>query len=409
MVEGYKNTEVGIIPNDWAESDIAQIIGETNGIKIGPFGSQLKKDLLTNSGIKVYGQENVFNKNMEVGHRYISKEHFHKLSSCEIKSKDFLISMMGTIGKCMIIPDKFEAGIMDSHLIRLRLNQEKCNPELLLHFFSSNILINQVKKLSVGGIMDGLSSKLVKQIKIPLPPTLTEQTAIATALNDSDELIASLEKLIAKKKAIKQGAMQELLKPKEGWETKFLGDITNIRRGASPRPIKDTKWFSQKGRGWIRISDVTCSNVYLNSTSQYLSEEGVKFSVPVDKGDLIMSICATIGVPIIVNFPACIHDGFVLFSSYGDHLDTSFLYFFLKKHTEILSEKGQPGAQKNLNIFIVENIEISYPNIEKQKQIGIALMNMELELSGIERKLEKQKQLKQGMMQSLLTGKIRLV
>lgn len=131
--------------------------------------------------------------------------------------------------------------------------------------------------------------------------------------------------------------MQELLKPKEGWEVKKLGEIADIRRGASPRPIKDPKWFSDSGRGWIRISDVTSSNVYLNSTTQYLSEDGARNSITVDKGDLIMSICATIGVPIIVNIPACILDGFVLFKNYEKVIDTFFLYFFLQAQTEILT------------------------------------------------------------------------
>ncbi len=97
MVVGFKHTEVGDIPNDWDAAPITQVILESNGIKIGPFGSQLKKELLTKEGYKVYGQENVYEKTMEVGTRYISREHFLKLSSCEIKAGDFLISMMGTM------------------------------------------------------------------------------------------------------------------------------------------------------------------------------------------------------------------------------------------------------------------------------------------------------------------------
>ena len=407
--KGFKRTDIGLIPNDWDTFYITQVIETTNGIKIGPFGSQLKKELLTSSGYKVYGQENVYEKDMELGNRYISKEHFKKLSSCELKEGDFIISMMGTIGKCMMVPCKYEAGIMDSHLIRIRLNKSKIDSELLLHYFSSSILTNQVNKLSVGGIMDGLSSKIVKNISVPLPPTKAEQTAIAEALNDADALIAELEKLIAKKKAIKQGAMQELLKPKAGWEVKKLGEIANIRRGASPRPIKDPKWFSDRGRGWIRISDVTSSSVYLNATTQYLSEDGARNSVAVDKGDLIMSICATIGVPIIINIPACIHDGFVLFTNYEKVIDTFFLYFVLQAQTEILTGKGQPGTQKNLNTTIVGNIEIAYPNIEKQQDIGLILRDIDIELSGLEKKLDKYKMLKQGMMQNLLTGRIRLI
>ena len=188
-----------------------------------------------------------------------------------------------------------------------------------------------------------------------------------------------------------------------------MGQIADIRRGASPRPIKDPKWFSDSGRGWIRISDVTSSNVYLNSTTQYLSEDGARNSVAVNRGDLIMSICATIGIPIIINIPACIHDGFVLFQNYEKELDTFFLYFCLQVKTEILTGKGQPGTQKNLNTTIVGDIEIDYPDVDEQRKIGLILRNIDIEISGLENKLNKYKMIKQGMMQNLLTGRIRLV
>lgn len=140
----------------WEEKTIQELVNDKEGIKIGPFGSALKKELLVLSGYKVYGQENVFVRSMEPGSRYITKEHFNKLKTCELKSGDFIVSMMGTIGKCMIVPQKFEAGIMDSHLIRLRLRKELIDVNYLLHYFSSSVLQNQVNVFSVGGIMAGL-------------------------------------------------------------------------------------------------------------------------------------------------------------------------------------------------------------------------------------------------------------
>src|SRR5208337_5618771 len=93
---------------------------------------------------------------------------------------------------------------------------------------------------------------------------------------------------------------------------KRICDFAKVRRGASPRPIDDPKWFGGE-TGCVRIVDVTRSGRYLRSTEQYLSPIGVSRSVRVDKGDLIMSICATIGRPVIIDMPACIHDGFVQF------------------------------------------------------------------------------------------------
>ena len=115
------------------------------------------------------------------------------------------------------------------------------------------------------------------------------------------------------------------------WEVTSISEISRIRRGASPRPINDSSFFSETGRGWIRISDVTSTYKYLKKTSQYLSEKGVSKSVKVNPGDLIMSICATIGKPVIIDIEACIHDGFVLFSDLSKKVDTEYLFYFLQR------------------------------------------------------------------------------
>jgi type I restriction enzyme S subunit len=167
-----------------------------------------------------------------------------------------------------------------------------------------------------------------KNSKFPIPKSTREQTAIALALSDADALISSLEKLIAKKRNIKQGAMQQLLKPKKGWEVRRLVEIADIKRGASPRPIEDPIWFDEHSSiGWVRISDVTKSKKYLNETTQRFSELGVKNSRYVSRGSLIMSICATVGRPIISNINICIHDGFVFFGNLK--IEQEYLYYYL--------------------------------------------------------------------------------
>ena len=115
---GYKNSEVGVIPKDWRSASIPDVVMQvSDAIKIGPFGSSLKKEYLTKDGYKVYGQENVFTNDMTVGDRYIDTARFKQLRSCEVLSGDFLISMMGTVGKCIVVPEALEPGIMDSHLL----------------------------------------------------------------------------------------------------------------------------------------------------------------------------------------------------------------------------------------------------------------------------------------------------
>lgn len=114
-----------------------------------------------------------------------------------------------------------------------------------------------------------------------------------------------------------------------GWEVRRLGDLARIQRGASPPPIDSPVWFAEKSSiGWVRISDVTRSGMFLRETVQRLSQLGVQHSRLVAPGSLIMSICATVGRPIITKSSACIHDGFVVFDDL--QADKSFMYYVLK-------------------------------------------------------------------------------
>jgi type I restriction enzyme S subunit len=126
-------------------------------------------------------------------------------------------------------------------------------------------------------------------------------------------------------------------------EKSKIGNHAKIRRGASPRPIGDPMYFGGTV-GWVKISDVTSAKKYLRKTAQYVSPLGESLSVRVDCGDLIMSICATVGRPVIVDMPACIHDGFVQF--YDVHNDDKeYMYYLLQFHEKDLERKGQPGTQ----------------------------------------------------------------
>jgi type I restriction enzyme S subunit len=203
--------------------------------------------------------------------------------------------------------------------------------------------------------------------------------------------------------------MQKLLQPKEGWEVKKLGEIAGIIRGASPRPIDDPKWFNKESPiGWVRISDVTKSNKYLCDTSQKLSEIGIKCSRYVAKNNLIMSICATIGRPILTEINVCIHDGFVVFRN--PQIDKEYLYYYLSYVEKEWAKNGQTGSQMNLNTTLIKTTEIPFPKDKiMQTHIATILSDMDAEITALESKLNKYKNIKLGMMQNLLTGKIRLI
>jgi type I restriction enzyme S subunit len=243
-----------------------------------------------------------------------------------------------------------------------------------------------------------------------------EQERIVGVLRDADALIESLDQLIAKKRQLKQGAMQELFTGKKGlrgfsgeWELKRLGGLANIQRGASPRPIQSPHWFDDNSSvGWVRISDVTKSGMYLLETTQRLSPLGVQHSRPVTRGSLIMSICATVGRPIITRIESCIHDGFVVFENL--RVDQGFLYHLLKSIECDWARHGQTGSQMNLNTGLINRTEVPIPpSVDEQIAIAAILSDMDAEIAALEAKLSKAHQLKQGLMEELLTGRIRLV
>lgn len=187
------------------------------------------------------------------------------------------------------------------------------------------------------------------------------------------------------------------------WRLIKIGDVCRVRRGASPRPIDSPEWFSSSGRGWVRIVDVTRSDGRLRSTEQRLSRRGEALSVPVEPGQLIMSIAATIGVPAIVEIPVCIHDGFVVFDQYERDVDTTFLFHFINYYIPKFRSQGQTGTQPNLNTGIVNAMPFPLPPLDEQRAIAAILDTIDAAIQNAERVIAKQKSIRAGLLDDLLT------
>ncbi len=164
------------------------------------------------------------------------------------------------------------------------------------------------------------------------------------------------------------------------WQRVRLGNIAEIKRGASPRPIENPEWFCANSNvGWVRISDISKNSRFLYKTAQKLSKKGIEKSRLVKQNSLIMSMCATIGKPIITKIDTCIHDGFVVFEN--PKIDLNYLYYFLCYIEKEWLESGQQGSQVNLNVDLIKNKEVFYPK-DLNEQIAIANI-----LSGLDRYL----------------------
>ncbi|HOI97674.1 MAG TPA: restriction endonuclease subunit S [Candidatus Pacearchaeota archaeon] len=424
---GYKQTEIGMIPVDWDCQKITEITeSASNSIKIGPFGSALKKEYLSDSGFKVYGQENVYTRDMAVGERFINKNRFNELKSCEIVTGDFLISMMGTVGQCMIVPNGITPGIMDSHLMRIRFDMSKVDQDFIIQLFGTKIISDQIKQLSVGGIMEGLSSKIIKQIWISLPRSKKEQAEIANALSDADSLIKKIEALVEKKKMIKQGAMQELLYGKrrlngfnEKWTLVPMGNIAQRKQHA----IVDGPFGSQ-----MKISEFVNAGIpiiemehlenkqSLGESTRFITKQkfdDLKRSA-VYTGDIIISKTGTLGLLGVVpskTIKAIITSRLAKISIDESKANISFVFHWLRQmkvegHWEKIS---QGGTMQILGVKMLKDTPIPGISVKEQSVIANILSDMDLEIEKLEERLDKYRAIKQGMMQMLLTGKIRLL
>jgi type I restriction enzyme S subunit len=184
-------------------------------------------------------------------------------------------------------------------------------------------------------------------------------------------------------------------------EWKRIDAIADVRRGASPRPIGDPKYFGGEV-GWVRISDVTRTTRFLRETEHYVSPLGESLSVRVKPGDLVMSICGTLGRPIIIDMPACIHDGFVQFSNLRD-ADTTFLFYALQHAERAFYGMGQPGTQTNLNTSLVGRHRIFTPKREEQLRIAEILSTLDEAIEQTEALIGKYQSIKTGLMHNLFT------
>ncbi|WRG23908.1 restriction endonuclease subunit S [Helicobacter pylori] len=192
------------------------------------------------------------------------------------------------------------------------------------------------------------------------------------------------------------------------WQRVRLGDIAEIKRGASPRPIENPKWFCANSNvGWVRISDISKNSRFLYKTAQKLSKKGIEKSRFIKQNSLIMSMCATIGKPIITKIDTCIHDGFVVFEN--PKINLNYLYYFLCYIEKEWLESGQQGSQVNLNVDLIKNKEVFYPK-DLNEQIAIAniLSGLDRYLCALDALILKKESVKKALSFELLSQRKRL-
>lgn len=199
------------LPVGWAWCRIDEILSNSkSALKAGPFGSALRKDCYVQSGFKVYGQEQVIKQDPFWGTYYVNAEKFESLKSCEVMPGDILLSLVGTIGKVLILPDNIEPGIINPRLIKISLFAN-ISRQFFSRLFSSPIIQKQFKDLASGQTMDVINIGILKKLILPLPP-LAEQQAIVARVNSIMATIDALETQVTERKEQAQQLMQAVLR-----------------------------------------------------------------------------------------------------------------------------------------------------------------------------------------------------
>ena len=387
MVKGMKQTEIGMIPEDWEYVNAEVYIDFLTGF---PFQS----DLFSSSGTKLLRGSNV-KRNFIDWSENLTKywnQSDNKLKAFELAEGDIVISMDGSlVGKSF---GQICSSDLPAFLVQrvARVRGKNASTNYLKYLYCSEFFTKHCDNNKTASAIPHISPKDIKEYKILIPKSLPEQEAIAGALSDADAWIESLEQLIAKKRLIKQGAMQKLLTPKEGWEVKKLGEVCAILNNLRI-PIKE----SSRVKGDTPYYGANGIQGYIDGFTHF--------------GEFVL--VAEDGANDLSNYPVNFVSGKIWVNNHAHVLQgitsiigTRFLSYLLKSIDFQNVLVG--GTRAKLNKSILEKIELKFPSLTEQTRIATILSDMDAELEALEQQLHKARQIKQGMMQELLTGRIRL-
>ncbi|WP_339162484.1 restriction endonuclease subunit S [Siminovitchia sp. FSL W7-1587] len=316
-----------------------------------------------------------------------------------------LLSIAATVGKPVV--NYVKTGVHDGFLI---FKNPKFDREFLFQWLE--MFRPMWNKYGQPGSQVNLNSDIVKE-QIIVVPNLEEQKKIGVFFKSIDTMIMNHQRKLEKTKEIKSAYLAEMF-PAEGerlpkrrfagftdeWEKWKLGNLAEIVRGASPRPIQEPKWFDKKSNiGWLRISDVTEQNGRINYLEQRLSKLGQEKTRVLNEPHLLLSIAATVGKPVVNYVKTGVHDGFLIFMN--PKFDREFMFQWLEMFRPMWNKYGQPGSQINLNSEIVKEQIIVVPNLEEQKKIGAFFKSIDTMITNHQRKLEKLQALKQAYLHEM--------
>ena len=421
---GFKQTQVGVIPEDWRCTTVQQLVEQ--GVIERPLDGNHGNIHPKSGDFVSIGIPFVMANNVQGGHldlsncAFIRKSQADSLQKGFSKTGDVLLTHKATIGNTAVV------GVIPSDYIMLTpqvtyyrvADRARLSNLYLRHFFDGSQFQAALRDMSAGGTRAYIGITAQLQLLLAIPPTKAEQETIAEALSDADALIESLEQLLAKKRHLKQGAMQELLTGKKRlpgfsgeWGIKRLDEVADILSGGTPSTTQPHLWDGDVP--WCTPTDITALNgsKYLRQTARTITAQGLKQSSAelIPANSVVMTSRATIGECAINAVPVATNQGFKNFVPFPGS-NGEFLYYLLQVRKQDFISLCGGSTFLEIGKTQLATFEVCLPNARaEQTAIAAILADMDAELTALEAKLTKARHIKLGMMQNLLTGRIRLV
>ena len=391
--KGYKMTDVGVIPEDWEVKKIEPDLGRVKSGKRLPLGYFVIPNKNNHPYIRVIDMNMGYIDTSSI--MYVPEEAYNYIEQYIITKDDIYISVAGTLGLIGKIPEYLDGANLTENANRI--TEIKCDRDYLMYWLMSGYIQDCIKDSQTLGAQPKLAVYQIRDFLVALPQSVGEQQAIADALTKVDNLIMSLSKVIEKKKLIKKGTMQKLLSGEvrldgfDGeWEQKTIKDIAVVEKGelliSSQYENGNIEvWAGGKvPAGLHNVANRAKNTITISASGAYAG------FVSYHDCPIFATDCSTI--------------------SESTDFDVKYLYYSLINIQDKIYEMQTGGAQPHVHAKDIYPIELTMPPTKaEQTSIAIVLTTMDDEIEALEKERDKYKCIKQGMMQQLLTGKIRLI
>ena len=434
MKSGYKMTEVGVIPEDWEVKTLGELAC-ING-RIGFRGYTVKDLVRKGEGALAIGGKHISKNFLDLSDaEYISWKKYYESPEIMVRQGDIVLAQRGTLGKSALINSDIGPATINPSLVLI--NKIKCNNLYLIYNIQSSSVTDYILQINSQTSIPMISQKQIEGIKIAIAKLDSEQTAIAAALSDVDSLISALTKKIEKKKAIKQGLMQQLLTGKKrlpgyeknresvqtewgaipkDWKTLSIGKCCSIKARIGWQGLKKSEYLSSGEYVLVTGTDFLNGRIDWKSCV-YVSKKRYEqdANIQIVKHDILITKDGTIGKVAFLDDVPCLgtlNSGIFVVRSHSEELDQCYLSKIFESFIfDAFLESLVAGSTIN-HLYQKDFVHFNFPvppTISEQTAIANILSDCDSEIAALEEKRDKCKEIKQGMMQQLLTGKIRLI